>query len=105
MAAGTDFSKARMRVVFLSLLAVVAHAGRHNDEPSNAPAAAPQSSSHGGGSITSRCTKAMSITNEFSKLTVKGALNGHPIELSKSEEARPGGARQHTILDLFACVF
>lgn len=43
---------------------------------------------------SAKCHKRMSLTEEFSKLTVLGRLNGHPIELKKGEEARPGGARR-----------
>lgn len=45
------------------------------------------------GSTGQHCHTILSLNNDFSKLDVKGALNGHPIELSKKEEARPGGAR------------
>ncbi|KAG8465225.1 hypothetical protein KFE25_012588 [Diacronema lutheri] len=43
------------------------------------------------GSTGQHCHTILSLNNDFSKLDVKGALNGHPIELSKKEEARPGG--------------
>lgn len=46
---------------------------------------------------TGSCVVMQTIEQGFSKLDVKGELNGHDIELSKKEEARPAGTVEVTL--------